>query len=144
LNYFRCTTESEPYVYVQTYNDVWKLTKPLLRLAKANPTNYQLIGHLIRTSTYPLPWMLGDFTKVGYYEHNNMPGNLDGDFLLVQEDKITEVEGKLHETYFTEPMTIRQYQDPSKIYFNAKVFSKLFPGRTPEFIGKPAPGKAAP
>jgi uncharacterized protein (TIGR03663 family) len=138
LNYFRCTTESEEYVYVQTYNDIWKLTKPLLRLAKANPTYYQLVGHLIRTSTYPLPWMLGDFTKVGYYEHNNMPDKLDGDFLLVQEDKIQEVEAKLHETYFTEPMTIRQYQDPSKLYFNARVFSKIFPGRVPEFTGKPA------
>src|SRR2546423_4260468 len=104
LNYFRCSTFNEfnwkperrvmgnlsdfyswePYVYVQTYNDAWKLTKPLLRLAKANPTYYQLVGHLIRTSTYPLPWMLGDFTKVGYYEHNNMPDKLDGDFLLVQ------------------------------------------------------------
>jgi uncharacterized protein (TIGR03663 family) len=138
LNYFRCTTETEDYVYVQTYNDVWKLTKPLLRLAKSNPTYYQMVGHLIRTSTYPLPWMLGDFTKVGYYEHNNMPDKLDGDFLLVQEDKIEEVEAKLHETYYTEPMTIRQYQDPSKLYFNAKIFYKLYPGRTPEFTGKPA------
>ena len=138
LNYFQCTTDTEPYVYVQTYNDVWKLTKPLLRLAKANPTYYQLVGHLIRTSTYPLPWMLGDFTKVGYYEHNNMPDKLDGDFLIVQEDKITEVESKLHDTYFTEPLTIRPYQDPSKLYLSAKVFSKLFPGRVPEFRGKPA------
>jgi uncharacterized protein (TIGR03663 family) len=138
LNYFRCTTDTEDYVYVQTYNDVWKLTKPLLRLAKSNPTYYQMIGHLIRTSTYPLPWMLGDFTKVGYYEHNNMPDKLDGDFLLVQEDKIEEVEGKLHENYYTEPMTIRQFQDPSKLYFNAKIFYKLYPGRVPEFKGKPA------
>lgn len=158
LNYFRCSTfnefnwksersvlenvkqfcEWEPYVYVQTYNDVWKLTKPLLRLAKANPTYYQLVGHLIRTSTYPLPWMLGDFTKVGYYEHNNMPDKLDGDFLLVQEDKIEEVESKLHDSYYTELMTIRPYQDYSKLYFNAKVFYKLFPGRVPEFTGKPA------
>ena len=158
LNYFRCSTFNEfnwksergvlgnvvefyrwePYVYVQTYNDVWKLTKPLLRLAKSNPTYYQLVGHLIRTSTYPLPWMLGDFTKVGYYEHNNMPQQLDGDFLLVQEDKIAEVEGKLHDTYYTELMTIRPYQDYSKLYFNAKVFYKLYPGRVPEFTGKPA------
>jgi uncharacterized protein (TIGR03663 family) len=144
LNYFRCTTEAEEYVYVQTYNDIWKLTKPLLRLAKANPTYYQLVGHLIRTSTYPLPWMLGDFTKVGYYENNNMPGKLDGDFLLVQQDKIEEVESKLHETYFTEPMTIRQYQDPSKIYFNTRVFSKLYPGRVPEFVGKPVPQPSPP
>jgi uncharacterized protein (TIGR03663 family) len=159
LNYFRCSTFNEfnwssersvpenlkrfavwePYIYVQTYNDVWKLTKPLLRLAKSNPTYYQLIGHLIRTSTYPLPWMLGDFTKVGYYEHNNMPDKLDADFLLVQEDKIAEVEAKLHGTYYTELMTIRPYQDYSKLYFNAKVFYKLFPGRTPEFSGKPTP-----
>ncbi len=136
LNYFRCTTDTEPYVYVQTYNDVWKLTKPLLRLAKANPTYYQLVGHLIRTSTYPLPWMLGDFTKVGYYEHDNMPDKVDGDFLVVQEDKIEAVEAKLHDSYFTEPFTIRPYQDTSKLYLNAKVFSKLFPGRVPEFSGK--------
>jgi uncharacterized protein (TIGR03663 family) len=128
----------EPYVYVQTYPDVWKLTKPLLRLAKSNPTYYQMVGHLIRTSTYPLPWMLGDFTKVGYYEHNNMPDKLDGDFLLVQEDKIADVEAKLHDSYYTEPMTIRPYQDPSKLYFNSKVFYKIFPGRVPEFSGKPA------
>ena len=158
LNYFRCSTFNEfnwksergvaenvslfftwePYVYVQTYNDVWKLTRPLLRLARANPTYYQLVGHLIRTSTYPLPWMLGDFTKVGYYEHNNMPDKLDGDFLVVQEDKIEEVEKKLHDTYYTEWFTIRPYQDTSKLYLNARVFSKLYPDRVPEFKGKPA------
>ena len=141
LNYFRCTTDTEPYVYVQTYNDVWKLTKPLLRLAKSNPTYYQLVGHLIRTSTYPLPWMLGDFTKVGYYEHNNMPAKLDGDFLIVQEDKIEEVEAKLQGSYYTEPLTIRPYQDPSKLYLSAKVFQKIFPGRVPDFSGKPAAEK---
>ncbi|HYJ05526.1 MAG TPA: flippase activity-associated protein Agl23 [Chthoniobacterales bacterium] len=142
LNYFRCTTDTEPYVYVQTYNDVWKLTKPLLRLAKSNPTYYQLVGHLIRTSTYPLPWMLGDFTKVGYYEHNNMPAKLDADFLIVQEDKIEEVESKLQGSYYTEPLTIRPYQDPSKLYLSAKVFHKIFPGRVPDFSGKPAAEKA--
>lgn len=139
LNYLRCTTDTEPYVYVQTYNDVWKLTKPLLRMAKANPTYYQLVGHLIRTSTYPLPWMLGDFTKVGYYEQNNLPEKIDADFLVVQEDKIEEVEAKLQGTYFTEPFTIRPYQDTSKLYFSTKVFGKLFPGRVPEFTGKQKP-----
>ena len=141
LNYFRCTTDTEPYVYVQTYNDVWKLTKPLLRLAKSNPTYYQLVGHLIRTSTYPLPWMLGDFSRVGYYEHNNMPAKVDADFLIVQEDKIADVEAKLQETYYTEPLTIRPYQDPSKLYLNAKVFHKIFPDRVPNFSGKPAGAK---
>lgn len=136
LNYFRCTTDTEPYVYVQTYNDIWKLTEPLLKLAHRDPTKYQLVGHMIRTSAYPLPWILGDFTRVGYYEKDNLPGTLDADFLLVQEDKSATVESKLHGTYYTMPLTIRPYQDTSKLYLSAKVFQQFFPGRVPDFAGR--------
>ena len=145
LNYFRCSSPEEPYAYVQTYNDMFKLTKPLLTLAKRDPSNYHLIGHLIRSSVYPLPWVLGDFDRVGYYEGGNMPPNLDGDFLLVQQDKIKDVESKLKGTYYTEMMTLRNYQEPSKIFFSANAFKDLFPGRKPEFVGgaqKPAPTPA--
>jgi uncharacterized protein (TIGR03663 family) len=138
LNFFRCSTFEEPYVYVQTYNDIYKLTRPLLTLAKRDPTNYQMVGHLIRGSTYPFPWILGDFTKVGYYEAGNMPQQVDGDFLIVQQDKIEEVERKMQGSYFTEPLTIRPYQDTSKLYLSVKAFQSLFPGRPADFIGKPA------
>jgi hypothetical protein len=141
LNYFRCTTDTEPYVYVQTYNDIYKLINPLMRMVR-NPLNYRMTGHLIRTSTYPFPWLLGDFPRVGYYEANNSPAEMDADFLVVQSDRIAEVEKKLHQSYFTEPMTIRPYQDWSKLYLNARTFARLFPGRTPEFVGKPTPASA--
>jgi len=136
LNYFHYTVDSEPYVYVQTYKDVFKLTKPLLTLAKRDPTNYQLTGHLIRGSTYPFPWMLGDFIRVGYYENGNLPSDLDADFLLVQQDKIAEVEGKLRGAYYTEPLRIRPYQDTSKLYLSAKVFERFFKGQVPQIAGK--------
>jgi uncharacterized protein (TIGR03663 family) len=136
LNYFHCTTDTEPYVYVQTYNDIYKLTDPLLKLAGADPIFYQLTGHIIRASAYPLPWILGDFPNVGYYEHNNSPPRFDADFLLVQEDRIQEVEAKLHESYFTEPLRIRPYQDTSKLYLNARIFKGFFPGQLPDFVGK--------
>src|SRR5882724_8720541 len=145
LNYFKCSSPEEPYAYVQTYNDIFKLTKPLLALAKRDPSNYHLTGHLIRSSVYPLPWMLGDFDRVGYYEGGNMPANLDGDFLLVQQDKIKDVESKLKGTYYTDTLTIRNYQDPSKAFFSAKVFKDVFPGKAPDFVGnapKPAPSPA--
>jgi uncharacterized protein (TIGR03663 family) len=158
LNYFRCTSyveanwgsnrplmtnlreffESEPYVYVQTYNDIYKLTTPLLKLAHADPQFYHLVGHILRPSPYPLPWILGDFPRIGYYEHENNPPDLDADFLLVEDSKIPEVEKKLREAYFTEPLTVRPYQDTSKLYLRASVFKKFFPGRLPDFIG---PGK---
>ena len=136
LNYFRCTTDTEPYVYVQTYNDIFKLTEPLLRLAKKDPANYHLTGHIIRSSTYPLPWILGDFTHIGYYESGNLPQALDAPFLLVQENKIKEVESKLHNAYYTEPLTIRSAQEPSKLYLSAEIFKEFFPGRSPDFVGK--------
>ena len=143
LNYFRCSSPTETYAYVQTYNDIFKLSKPLLTLAKRDPAYYHLTGHLIRSSIYPLPWTLGDFDRVGYYEGGNMPANLDGDFLLVQEDKIKDVESKLKGSYYTEMMTLRNYQDPSKIFFSAKVFKEFFPGKAPDFVGsaqnQPAP-----
>jgi len=156
LNYFRCSSfieanwdwkrplttnvrdffNAEPYVYVQTYNDIYKLTTPLLDLAHADPRFYHLVGHLMRPSPYPLPWILGDFAQVGYYEHDNNPANLDADFLLVEESKIAEVEKQLHDSYYTEPLTIRPYQDTSKLYLRASVFHDFFPDRLPNFIGK--------
>ena len=135
LNYFRCSSPTEPYAYVQTYNDIFKLSKPLLTLAKRDPAYYHLTGHLIRSSIYPLPWTLGDFDRVGYYEGGNMPANVDGDFLLVQQDKIKDVESKLKGSYYTGMMTLRNYQDPSKIFFSAKVFKEFFPGKAPDFVG---------
>jgi hypothetical protein len=89
--------------------------------------------------------MLGDFDRVGYYEGGNMPANLDGDFLLVQQDKIKDVESKLRGTYYTDTLTIRNYQDPSKAYFSARVFKELFPRKEPDFVGqaqKPTPSPA--
>jgi len=142
LNYFRCSSPDEPYAYVQTYNDIFKLTTPLLKLAKRDPAYYHLTGHLIRSSIYPLPWVLGDFDRVGYYDGGNMPANLDGDFLLVQEDKIKDVESKLKNAYYTEMMTLRNYQEPSKIFFSAKVFKEFFPRKAPDFVGNAQPPQA--
>jgi uncharacterized protein (TIGR03663 family) len=138
LNFFKCSSDSEPYVYVQTYNDIFKLTRPVLALAERDPANYQMTGHLIRSSTYPLPWILADFTKVGYYEGGNPPDKVDADFLVVQSDKIRDVEAKLTGTYYTEPFTLRQFQDPSKLYLSAKLFASFYPGRSPDFVGKSA------
>lgn len=143
LNYFRCTTESEPYVYVQTFNDIRKFTDPLLKVARQDPANYHLAGSIIRGSSYPLPWILGDFSRIGYYEHNNLPGKVDADFLLVEESRVAEIEAKLRDNYYTDTLRIRAYQDSSKAYFRASVFKSIFPNRAPEFKGK-APANPPP
>jgi len=65
----------------------------------------------------------------------------------VQQDKIKDVESKLKGTYYTDMMTLRNYQEPSKIFFSAQVFKDLFPGRKPEFVGgtqNPTPAPTTP
>ncbi|MBA2433295.1 MAG: TIGR03663 family protein [Chthoniobacterales bacterium] len=135
INFYKATTDTEPYVYVQTYNDIDRLTDPLLTLARKDPRAYQLVGHMIRQSAYPFPWSLGDFTKIGYYERDNLPTKLDAAFLLVQEDKIETVESQLTDAYYTMPLTIRPYQDTSKLYLSARVFKDFFKGQVPDFVG---------
>jgi uncharacterized protein (TIGR03663 family) len=135
LNYFQFTKDTEPYVYVQTYKDINRLTVPILELAHRNPMYYHLVGHMIRTSAYPFPWILGDFTRIGYYEKDSLPDKVDADFLLVQQDRIEAVEKLLHDSYYTMPLTIRPYQDTSKLYLSAKTFKGFFPDRVPDFRG---------
>jgi len=60
----------------------------------------------------------------------------------VQQDKIKDVESKLKGAYYTEMMTLRNYQEPSKIFFSAKVFKEFFPGKAPDFVGNAQPPQA--
>jgi hypothetical protein len=67
---------------------------------------------------------------------------MDADFLMTDESRADEVESQLRETYYTEVLTLRDAQAPSKVYFNARKFAGIFPGRTPEFVPDPNPSPA--
>ena len=133
LNFFHCTDENEDYVYVQTLPDLYKLTDPLFKLTAEDPTCYHLAGTILLSSYHPLPWVLGDFTAIGYYSDDKVPPEMDADFLLVEDTRINQVEKGLKHAYFTEPLKLRSAQETSKLYLSREKFGNLFPGRTPEF-----------
>ena len=58
---------------------------------------------------------------------------------MVDESRIDDVESALHDAYFTTMLTLRDAQDPSKLYLNVKKFQSVFPGRKPDFV----PAKAS-
>ena len=139
LSFYRYVEESEDYVYVQTFKDIDKLTGPVFTLVARDRSNYNMKGHVIMDSAYPLPWVLGDFDRVGYYEstgENRLPDpdDMDADFLVVDDDRQDDVEKLLKEDYFTEPFHLRASQDPVTLYLNYKTFHDLFPGRKPDFV----------
>ncbi len=134
LSLYANTDDSEPYVYVQTYHEAKTLSEPLLQKAAANPLFYHARGIIWLESYYPLPWLLGQFTGIGYYEKE--PPSYDASFLFIDRDLATIVEPKLTGEYFIEDVKLRSGQKPVRAYYSAKEFADYFYGRLPDFSSK--------
>ena len=141
LNFHRPTDDALDYVYVQSFNDVWTVSNFLLDEARADPTFYKEPGVILCESTYPLPWLLGDFESIGYYTNDRKPADPDGyhvDFLLVTEHRVDEAEAKLDDTYYKQSIHLRPALEELQLYLRASRFKHLMPAdRTPEFTPVP-------
>ncbi len=139
LNFFEFTNDSEPYVYVQTYEDINCVTEPLLEAAKADPLAYHYEGAIVLDSYYPLPWILGDFTRVGYFKPDQSPTQWTQDFLIIDSDRESEIEPLLGRKYFKIPFRLRSGQKPCTVYL-AVDRSTGFVGPSATQVGPLAPG----
>lgn len=142
LNFFRYTDDTEPYVYVQTFKDINEMTAPLFKLAASDPANYNMKGNILLTSYHPLPWILGDFTNLSWFDDDRSPDETDADFLLVDDSRTEDVEKLLKQDYFTTQYRLRSAMDSVKLYLNVKKFGGMYPGRKADFTPpKPAQPK---
>ncbi len=132
LNFYRFTDDSEPYVYVQTYPEIRTLTDPLLALAEKDPRAYHLPGLILLDSYYPLPWILGDFTRVGYYGDKQLPSDWNADFIAVETNREADVEKHLRRPYFKRHFRLRSAQENCTAYFSEQAFQDTFDAE-PEF-----------
>lgn len=132
LNFEKFTDDKEPYVYVQTYKGIFDFTDPLLTLASKDPKNYHIGGLILLDSYYPLPWMLGDFTRVGYYGKTQSPSDWNAGFIAVEKARTAELEKHLTRPYFKRNFLLRSAQEECTAYFDAEIFSGYF-GGAPEF-----------
>ena len=126
------------YVYVQTTNDYFKLTEPLGKLGALNPAALHMPANILLSSYHPLPWTLGLFTSVGYYDKESPPV-MDAGFLIAEVDRVAEVEAHLKESYFVCPFQLRDAMNGGKLYLSVSRFAPVFPGRKPDFVPHPPP-----
>jgi hypothetical protein len=140
LNFFRFTDDSEPYVYVQTYKDIERLTKPVLKLAKSEPDGFQLEGVIMLDSYYPLPWIFGDFTRVGYFKKDSPPARWDADFVVIEAAHATQAEEKFTDSYYKFPFRLRSGQEECVAYLSARKFKDLLGGE-PDFTPSTGAGR---
>jgi hypothetical protein len=150
LNFRHFADETEPYAYVQTLPEIEKLLTPLGTLIAIDPVHYHLRGVVLAPDHHPLPWLLGDFTRVemhGFPEDPEAPveipeGLADADFVLVDDTLALDVEATLAGSYFREPLRIRgNAAESSVLFLRASAFGVCFPGRKPEI--QPADRTAA-
>jgi len=136
LNFFRFTNEKEPYVYVQTFLEIETLTKPLLDMAKKDSRYYHVHGQILLDSYYPLPWILGDFTQIGYYKKEETPEAYDADFVVAEKSQMEKIESELVGEYYKRTFRLRDSQEECVAYFRKRTFDEWFKGAPPLFHGK--------
>jgi len=122
LNFREFANPAEPYVYVQTFPEIDRLTKPLLSLAQKNPQNLLLRGEILIPSYFPLPWILGDFSNIAYYGGENWPEQLTGDFIVVEEKRKAEAFARMQPGYFEVSFRLRDSMEPCVVFFRASLF----------------------
>ncbi|MFZ4115261.1 MAG: flippase activity-associated protein Agl23 [Chthoniobacterales bacterium] len=126
LNFWHYVDFSEPYVYVQTSPEIKRLTEPLLTMAKKDPRNIHLRGQILLESYFPLPWILRDFTSIGYFSKTNVPKKYDGDVIVVELSRSPAIEKQLHEFYYRKEFQLRDAMGKCVVYFKKSVFEDFF------------------
>jgi hypothetical protein len=106
------------YVYVQTYRSVDTLTGPLCELAVNDPRWAHTPGAIYLESYYPLPWMLGDFTRIGYHG-GKVPATLPrAEFHVIETAKADDLRRLLGDNYKERRFKLRSGVGECSVFFS--------------------------
>lgn len=126
LNFRHETDPKEPYVYVQTQPGIAVVTDPVLGMALRDPRNHAMSGEILTESYYPLPWIFGEFTGIGYFGKDHKPEELTGDFIIAMSAQKAEIEKKLREPYLRQSFQLRDSMEECTVWFRESLFAPWF------------------
>lgn len=132
LNFRQFENDAEPYVYVQTYRSLDTLTGPLLRAAERDPRFHAIPG-AIHTDYYPLPWVLGDFTRIGWHGKPDpdggrpLPGSFEGnDFVVVESKEAEKVRATLGPSFAEKRFRFRSGMEECSVFFSPRITGQMW------------------
>lgn len=143
LNFKEYENDAEPYVYVQTFRAIDKLTGPLLALASADPRFLHTPGAFYLESYYPLPWTLGDFTRLGYHglgPDDPLPDPLPAaDFHVIEAARAEELRGLLGDGFTEVRFELRSGVGECVVFFRRELLERAaeLPPKNPPRRGEP-------
>lgn len=127
LNFRQFENDAEPYVYVQTYRSLDTVTRPLLDAAQRDARFYAVPG-AIYTDYYPLPWVLGDFTRIGWYgkpapdDGRPLPDSFAGsDFVVVESKEAEKVRAMLGPHFTEKRFRFRSGMEECTVFFSRRI-----------------------
>lgn len=139
LNFHHCTDPKEPYVYVQTQPGIAVVTEPVLGMAARDPRNHGISGDVLIESYYPLPWIFGEFTHIGYYGKDHTATELTGDFIIAMSSQKGDVEKKLREPYLRRSFELRDSMEECTVWFREALFAPWFAEKAHGSVEKVVP-----
>ena len=116
-SYVNVDSDDNPFVYGQTYREFMPPIQGILEKAKADPVLLSTMRiSVVSEFTWPLPYLLGEFKKVGYYTTKNAPPALEGEYVFMDERLDSAYSGRLIGKYSRAVYRARQWASPMVIY----------------------------
>jgi uncharacterized protein (TIGR03663 family) len=137
LNFVHYADNAEPYVYVQTVPEGLAPVEVLERAAAADPSLHSVPIHVVMKLSWPLPWLLADFHRVGHWGGDQLPPG-DAVVIFVDEPHRAQVEGLLRRRYRVMPFKLSPAHAQAWAYFDAETFAGKLPADAGTFA-PPAP-----
>jgi uncharacterized protein (TIGR03663 family) len=137
INFIRYADTGVYYTYVPQLVPAMRLYDKLAAIAREDPLTKHVPISVIMKHGWPMPWLLGRFTKTGYYE-SAMKSPGDAAVIFCDPVQRKPLETYLQEEYLVIPSHFRNPRDADLlVYFNRDLFAKHFDPKTEVF--KPVP-----
>ncbi len=118
VSWNRPDQDGHPYVYGQTYSGLLSPVNRILAKVEANPgLKDSLRVQVVSEFTWPLPYLLGEIKKVGYFSKASAPNVLDADILIIDEGLLPTFSSRISGMYSKEVVPSRQWASPAVFLF---------------------------
>jgi len=136
LNFFRYADNREPYVHVQTREELMPIIEKIKRAAEKDPNLKHMPIHVIMKAYWPISWLLLDFTRDDYYTEN-LPLKADAAVIFCDAERRRRLEMRLEKSYWVIMFQLNPSQKETAVYFDRDIFREEFGTDTPVFYPLP-------